>query len=150
MHQNSLKSMTYFRDRYIALGDYILDVGSLNVNGTYRSLFKKQVYIGMDIIAGSNVDIVGYENIKKTYDAVVSGQVMEHVKRPWDWLKNLTQYTHGLICIIAPNTWGEHRYPLDTYRYFPDGMRDLFEYAGIHELEIFKSFNDTIGIGDVK
>lgn len=151
MHQNSLKLMTYFRDKYLTEGNTILDVGSMNINGCYKGLFYlKYPYTGMDIEPGRNVDIVGFENIKEIYDVVISGQTMEHVKRPWDWLKGLTQYTRSFICIIAPNTWPEHRYPLDTYRYFPDGMRDLFEYASIHELEIFKSFNDTIGIGDVK
>ena len=72
---------------------------------------------------------------------------MEHVKRPWDWLKSLKKYYRTYICIIAPNTWIEHKSPYDTYRYFPDGMRDLFEYADIKEIEIFKDGNDTVGIG---
>lgn len=101
----------------------------------------------MDIVPGRNVDIVGYENITDVYDVLISGQVMEHIKRPWEWLREIKQYFTRYICIIAPNTAHEHRYPLDTYRYFPDGMRDLFEYAEITELEIFKDAGDTIGIG---
>ena len=68
----------------------------------------------------------------------VSDFVMEHVERPWEWLKNLTTYLNknALICIIAPHTFEEHRYPIDTYRYLPDGMRDLFKYANIDIVDI--------------
>jgi len=154
MHPNSMKLMKYFRDRYLLdmKGATVLDVGAMDMQsgrmGSYRSLFKQDFrYRGMDVEPGPNIDIVGYENIKGIYDVVISGQTMEHVKRPWEWLKSLTGYYREFICIIAPNTWGQHRYPIDTYRYFPDGMRDLFEYAGIKELEIFMRGKDTIGIG---
>jgi len=145
--------MKYFRDKYLLdmKGCTILDVGSKKhetKRDTYRSIFEPNFnYTGMDVESGKNVDIIGYENIEKAFDVLISGQVMEHVKRPWEWLKSLTIYYKSLICIIAPNTWKEHRYPIDTYRYFPDGMRDLFEYAGIIELEIFLNGYDTIGIG---
>lgn len=36
----------------------------------------------MDIVAGPNVNIIGFENITKKYDIIISGQVMEHVKNP--------------------------------------------------------------------
>lgn len=142
-----MKLMWYFRDKYLDGSEEVLDVGSKKIknNETYRLLFPN--YTGMDIEPGPNVDIVGYENIPQKFDVVISGQCMEHVNRPWEWLKNLVQYYTQYICIIAPNTAKQHRYPIDTYRYFPDGMRDLFNYAGIKELEIFKSKKDTIGIG---
>ena len=155
MHTNSIKLMFEFRDKYLMdmKGCSVLDVGSLQFTyrgrkyPTYRRVFQPDYnYIGMDVVAGRNVDIVGYENLG-TYDVLVSGQVMEHVKRPWEWLKSLTQYFIKYICIIAPNTYPEHRHPIDTYRYFPDGMRDLFEYAGIKEVEIKMDRKDTIGIG---
>jgi hypothetical protein len=154
MHVESMHQMAYFRDKYVTPGMSVLDIGSRRVNkrkvGVYRSLFSDCRYVGMDIVAGKNVDIVGYENIVGVFDIVISGQVMEHVLRPWDWLKNLNNYFSKYICIIAPNTGKEHRHPLDTYRYFPDGMKDLFEYAGIKELEIYRHKKDTIGIGSKK
>ena len=149
MHANSMKNMKKFKERYVQDGWSILDIGSLCVRNheCYRSIFEKHNYDGMDIVPGKNVDIAGFDNIKKQYDVVISGQVMEHVKRPWEWLSSLTKYFSKYICIIAPNTFKEHKYPIDTYRYFPDGMRDLFEYANINIVEIFKSNTDTIGIG---
>jgi hypothetical protein len=130
-------------------GATILDVGSFQVEGqeSYRELFADYQYTGMYIVPGPNVDLVGYESINCIYDVVISGQVMKHVKRPWDWLKSLVPYFSKYICIIAPCRWKEHKHPYDTYRYMPDGMRDLFEYAGIREIFITRTRNDTIGIG---
>ena len=142
--------MKYFRDKYLVSGMTVLDVGSKRWKNqpSYRRVLEPMCkYTGMDIEQGKNVDIVGYKNLTGVWNVVVSGQAMEHVNRPWDWLKNLTKYFEKYICIIAPNTCSEHRYPIDTYRYFPDGMRDLFDYAKIKELEIFKDGSDTIGIG---
>lgn len=151
-----MKLMKYFRDKYLTNKTdlSILDVGSRNVkvgaHDTYRSLFAPDYkYTGMDVEPGNNVDIVGYDALRgHLFDVVISGQVMEHVVRPWEWLKTLTLHFKKYICIIAPNKHREHRYPIDTYRYFPDGMRDLFDYAGIKELEIFKNNKDTVGIGE--
>ena len=151
MHTSSMKLMTEFRDKYLAgmTGCTILDVGALQLpkHDSYRSLFGNYRYTGMDIVPGRNVDIVGYEGLVRGYDVVISGQVMEHVARPWEWLATLARRYNSYICIIAPNTFKEHRYPLDCYRFWPDGMRALFEYAGIVPLEIRRDGIDTIGIG---
>jgi hypothetical protein len=152
MHPGSMKLMADFRDRYLAemKGCTVLDIGSARVRDQqecYRDLFGEYHYIGMDIEAGDNVDIVGYGALVDMYDVIISGQVMEHIERPWEWLKRLAELYRYYICIIAPNTWGEHRYPIDCYRFFPDGMRALFEYAGIVPVEIRRVGKDTIGIG---
>lgn len=151
VHESSMALMESFRDKYLSdmRGCSILDVGAFQVEGdpTYRELFADYEYAGMDVVPGPNVNLVGYESIHCVYDVVISGQVMEHVKRPWDWLKSLTQYYQWYICVIAPHSWKEHKHPFDTYRYFPDGMRDLFEYAGIREVSITRSKYDTMGIG---
>jgi hypothetical protein len=160
MHKTSYQLMTYFRDKYLPdmLGATVLDVGARNLKRespkaySYRPLFDRFQYAGMDIEPGYNVDIVGFENIPGPFDVLISGQTMEHVKQPWEWLKSLTPYFSKYICIIAPHTWKEHKNvrkncPFDTYRYYPDGMRDLFEYAGIKEVEIQTSRYDTMAIG---
>lgn len=130
---------------------HILDVGALDVNGSYRELFQYDnwLYDGMDVVPGNNVDIVGYDKIIDLYDVIISGQTMEHVKRPWDWLKNLTRYgvPRAYISIIAPHEWEEHNFPIDCYRFLRAGMVGLFEYAGIEVIECYQKDRDTIGIG---
>jgi len=154
MNQDSMNLMIHFKDNYLSdmKGCSILDVGSRRVRRQtldYSQIFKQEYeYIGMDIVRGNNVDIVGYTNIPKQYDIVISGQVMEHVERPWEWLKDLTYYFKKYICIIAPHTHKEHRYPIDTFRFFPDGMKSLFRYAEIHPLEIIKDTSLIMAIGE--
>ena len=150
MHKSSMALMKDFRDRYLGgmKGCTVLDVGAAQLGGqmSYRDLFGEYEYTGMDIVADDGVDVVGYDGLG-IHDVVVSGQVMEHVARPWEWLTILEGLYRRYICIIAPNTWVEHRYPIDCYRFFPDGMRALFEYAGIVPQEIRMVGKDTIGIG---
>ena len=46
----------------------------------------------------------------------------------------------GLICIIAPNGFKEHRYPVDCWRFFTDGMIALAKY---YELEIIHAHTNA-------
>ena len=156
MHDASMREMALFRDKYLDAAKPldIVDIGSMDINGCYRGLFDNPgwKYTGFDIEPGSNVDIVGFDNLQmNSYDVLISGSTLEHVKRPWDWLADLKWYIRrgGLICIITHHTWPMHRYPIDTYRYYPDGMLDLFEYAGIEVVEIKRNETDTIGIGKI-
>jgi len=155
MHRSSIEFMTLFKDEYLLniKGCSILDIGSRNVDPelqlSYRHIFEDDYkYTGMDIEPGNNVDIVGFNNIKgMLFDVVISGQTLEHINRPWDWLKSLVPLFNKYICIIAPHTFKEHKHPIDTYRYFPDGMVDLFNYAEIKIVDVMRNKNDTMGIG---
>jgi len=64
----------------------VLDVGSFDVGGSIRDFFKKNNYIGVDLIKGPNVDIVlsGSElhKLKQKFDIVISCECFEHAK---DW-----------------------------------------------------------------
>lgn len=146
-----------FRDKYaskLPSPVTILDIGSRYFGrekiSPYRNVFSdaRYNYTGMDMTPGNNVDIVGYESITKPYDCVISTYVLEHVKKPWDWLKNLVPFFKNYICIIAPFGYKKHSYPVDTYRYFPDGLEDLFEYAGIKKLEVVVGHREIMGIGE--
>ena len=152
MHENSMIQMARYRDIYVDDGEKILDVGSKCIKNqpTYKQIFTWQNYTGMDIVSGPNVDIVGWDHLLMNgYEHVVCGQVLEHVGNPFEFVQYMKYFFTKTICIIAPNAGREHRYPLDCWRIFPDGMRTLFEYAGIEPLEIYKSKADTIGIGAI-
>lgn len=64
-----------------------------------------------------------------TFDIVLSGQVMEHVKKIWTWVKELERITKpgGKIIIISPISWPYHEAPIDCWRIFPEGMEALVE-----------------------
>lgn len=69
------KHPTYFKDQKV------LEVGSLNINGTIRSLFKDCNYLGIDIGEGPGVDMVipiHELSWPFTFDVVVSTEMLEH------------------------------------------------------------------------
>jgi SAM-dependent methyltransferase len=119
----------------------IIDIGSLDVNGSYKPLFANPLwhYQGIDLEAGNNVDIV----LESPYtlplpddaiDLVISGQAFEHVEFFWEAFKEIVRVLkpNGLAFIIAPSRGPEHRYPVDCWRFYPDGFRALAKYAGVH------------------
>lgn len=140
MHLSSLKRMEWFANNFLKeQRKYrVLDVGSFDVNGSYRSLFdpEKFDYVGLDMEAGPNVDIVPSlpyiwkEIPDDSFDVVISGQALEHIEFFWVTVAEMVRVLKkdGLLCIIAPNGFREHRYPVDCYRFFTDGMVALSRY----------------------
>lgn len=63
-------------------GARVLEVGSLNINGTVRDFFVDCDYIGLDIAPGRDVDVVcqgqNYQAPDDSFDHVISCEAMEH------------------------------------------------------------------------
>lgn len=139
MHQNSYNIMARFAEKYVKslAGASVLDIGSCKVQPdqpTYKPLFPppKFAYVGLDLCKGDNVDIVvekpySWPLESGSYDIVISGQCLEHTTAPWIWIKEVERLVKpgGLVAIIAPWMWGQHRYPIDCWRILPDGMTYL-------------------------
>lgn len=68
-----------------------------------------------------------------TYDVVLSGQVIEHVKKPWRWMPELARITKegGLVITINPVSWIYHEAPVDCWRIYPEGMKALYEDSSL-------------------
>lgn len=155
MHQESYALM---RDMLATIaGDElrVLDVGSLDVNGTFRPLVEDRgwSYTGLDVCDGRNVDVVtedpfAYPFENGAFDVVISGSTMEHVTEIWRWVPELAR-------VLAPGGWlalhthwsfPEHRYPIDCWRILPDGMQYLLEMAGAfdeYDIEIANEWDIT-------
>lgn len=59
----------------------VLDVGSLDINGSNRGLFADSEYLGIDLGPGNNVDLVCHaKNFEPghTFDVVISTEALEH------------------------------------------------------------------------
>jgi SAM-dependent methyltransferase len=69
----------------------------------------------------------------QAYDIVLSGQVMEHVRRVWRWMGELARVCRpgGHVITISPVSWPFHEVPFDCWRAYPEGMRALSEEAGL-------------------
>jgi ubiquinone/menaquinone biosynthesis C-methylase UbiE len=63
-------------------GVEVLEVGSLNINGTVRDFFDSTQYIGADVAEGRDVDVVcNGENLDypdNSFDVAVSAECFEH------------------------------------------------------------------------
>jgi len=135
----------------------IADIGSLNVNGDYRGLFNAPTwkYVGVDMNPGQNVDVVvdgetDWKNIEdQTFDLVISGQTMEHVRMPWIWMMEIRRILRrgGQAFIVAPHTHHEHNFPVDCWRVFPEGMKALMAWCGFYDVKTWKNSTDTVGWG---
>ena len=139
MHAEAWEAMRGLLGRGPGHGARALDVGSYDVNGTYRPMVveKGWQYTGLDMAAGPNVDVVTADPYRfpledGTFDVVLSGSTMEHVEAIWRWVPELVRVLKpgGLLAIVTHWQFPEHRYPVDCWRIMPDGMRYLFDETG--------------------
>lgn len=145
MHVNSLRIMERMIKKYLSPGK-VIDIGSQDYSGCYKPLFDGFDYIGVDIIEGKNVDVVmtGPYEIPledEIADIIVSGQCLEHVKNPFRLMAEACRLLKpgGYVVCIAPALDGIHRYPIDTFRFHPDGMEAIFEECNVRKVECFIS-----------
>jgi SAM-dependent methyltransferase len=144
----------------------IADLGSQDVNGSYRALFQRPgwQYVGIDLAVGKNVDVVLSSAYRLpfaagSFDVVVSGQAFEHVEFFWHTWMEMARLLKpgGLILLIAPSRGPEHCFPVDCWRYYPDGYRALAKYAGLEMVEVTTdwvaapeddsaAWGDTVGV----
>jgi SAM-dependent methyltransferase len=158
MHINSLNIMKKFVEEYVADSELkILDLGSRVVNGqqrlgSYRQFFtnKKWSYLGADTGAGRNVDITikdyDFPFKAEEFDVIISGQTIEHVEYPWKWFREMARVlkVNGVCCIIAPAKIYEHKFPIDTFRYYPDGMAALAKWSGLNVIKVERLVVDNV------
>ncbi len=122
----------------------VLDVGSLDINGSYKSIFPKDrwTYTGVDVAAGKNVDIVMKSPytlpfLDNQFDLVISGQAFEHIEFFWlTWLE-MVRVTRkgGNLILIVPSKGEVHRYPVDCWRFYSDGLRALAKYGKVEVIQ---------------
>jgi SAM-dependent methyltransferase len=122
----------------------VLDIGSVDICGTYRTLLPPTAaYTGLDMEPGRNVDYIPKdpynwaELADGSFDVIISGQCFEHIEYPWLTMCQIARKLKrdGLVCLIAPSSGHEHRFPVDCYRYYPDGWRALCKWANLTVLE---------------
>ncbi len=151
MHEPTRREMDRLLSNWTS-GANLLDVGSLDVNGTTRPMVDRRgwQYTGVDIVPGKNVDVVSADPYRypfddAAFDIVISSCVMEHVEAIWLWVPELVRLLGpgGLLAIITHTSYPYHQFPVDCWRVMPDGMRYLFDQTGTLERYEIEMFCDT-------
>jgi hypothetical protein len=146
----------------------ILDVGSYDKHnpkkllncGRYLRKPPLWEYTGIDLSPGRNVDVVAkgpyeYPFEDGSFDLVISANTLEHTQDTHKFVKELARLSKDLVVIFVPNTRHEHKYPIDCWRVFPDGMKFLLEdIAGLEVIKVGlvggEKLADTIGVARKK
>lgn len=130
MHDNSRFLMQRFAVN-VPIDAKVLDIGALDVNGSLRDMFGTG-YVGCDLIAGPNVDIVLTDPYRiplddGSVDVVVSANSFEHVAMPWLLALEIDRVLKhgGVVALTAPWTFVYH-HPPDYWRMSHEGLRVLF------------------------
>jgi len=95
---------TYFSNKKV------LEVGSLNINGSIRSLFTNCDYLGIDVGLGKDVDLVcegqNLDHPNETYDTVCSCECFEHNPYWVETFNNMYRMTKsgGLVFMTCATT----------------------------------------------
>ena len=123
----------------------VLEVGSFNVNGSPRSLFKDATsYIGVDLRAGPDVDEIvdGHDLVSwaagRWFDTVLCFECLEHDPKFWLTVRSMREVLcDGGHLLVSVPTFGfpVHRYPLDCYRLGEDAFRS-YVFTGMQIVHI--------------
>jgi len=159
MHETSYAEMKVNIEKYcggIEAGSYVADIGSQDINGTYRDLIEPHFdYMGYDSVPGRNVHVVMKGEFDTglpdgAVDIILCGQVLEHCRNPFLLAQEIIRITRkgGILLIVAPFRWDEHKFPIDCWRFLPDGMKLLFPAEQVKCLDSYINGKDCWFIGE--
>lgn len=125
-----------------ALGP-VLEVGSFNVNGTTRTFFEAEGYVGCDISEGPGVDVVLSDPRRLPFESgrfavVVSTEMLEHAEFPDEILSEMARVCRpgGAVLVTTRSPGFPHHNPPDYRRYTVDELRLALEKAGFERVVV--------------
>ena len=150
MHDNSKILFERYAKKYFEKNMDVLEIGPDCFPSSYQHIvsragckwntidaFERK---GLTYLAKGEYDFGLPSN---SFDIVLSGQVIEHVRRTWDWMAECGRVCKpgGYVITINPVSWGYHEAPIDCWRIYPEGMRSLYEQAGLIDINSFCETN---------
>lgn len=149
MHDTAMNHAKLFKNFYAnplfgdANGAKIVDLGASDFNGSLRPVFDGFEYVGIDLESGPNVGLVMSDPYSlpiedRSVDVVVASSVFEHADFFWLTFLEMVRVCKpgGLIYINAPSNGFFHRYPRDSWRFYPDSSLALRDWAEVHGFDI--------------
>jgi SAM-dependent methyltransferase len=147
MHDNSKRMFAHHALGLFGAATRVLEVGPDGVPSTYRRLVDAHGALApatwhtVDLASRPDMTFAARSEYEfpiedGAYDVVLSGQVLEHVRKPWRWLPELARVCRrgGHVVTISPVSWPYHEAPVDCWRAYPEGLRALHEDAGLDVL----------------
>jgi SAM-dependent methyltransferase len=145
MHRNSQLLFDRYGRSFIEDGARVLEIGPGVNAAAYRSRVAASLTSWDTLDFSSGVGGTSTYQLDEpytfpiesdSYDVVLSGQVIEHVPKPWRWMPEVARITKpgGHVITIAPVSWPFHEAPVDCWRMYPDGLSALYEDAGLDVL----------------
>jgi SAM-dependent methyltransferase len=126
-------------------GQLVIEVGSLNVNGSLRPFVEAahpEAYWGIDLVAGPGVDVVGDfcdYYCSPNVDLIICTEMLEHAP---DWRKAITKMKHALrpggVILLTTRSIGfarHHEHPGDFWRFSMPQIADIFGDFWVETLE---------------
>lgn len=151
MHLNSQRAFQRYAIPYLRSGQVVLEVGPDGDPSTYRQeadhleLNWQTADLATELLPVSSTfrpAVRPTHAMRNEYeiplpdgavDVVLAGQVIEHVRKVWTWMRELARVVRpgGHVIIISPISWPFHEAPIDCWRIYPDGMRALCVEASL-------------------
>ena len=138
------------KERWASAPTSILEVGSLDVNGSPRTVWPEcPRYIGVDLEKGAGVDhVVDAHNLVLPYqfDLALCCEMLEHDANPLATVDCCRRHLApgGLFVVTSPaNGFPEHQYPRDYWRLMADAFADLL-FSGMEILEVVEIEGPTL------
>src|SRR5437870_10165854 len=140
MHPNSTLLCQKYATDYFRDGMRVLEIGPDGFPSTYRQLVaeKKLSWETLDLYRDDRLTYTALSEYAfpiadNSYDLVISGQVIEHVRKIWVWMKEVARVCRvgGIVITVNPVSWPYHEAPIDCWRAFPEGIRALYEDSSL-------------------
>jgi SAM-dependent methyltransferase len=161
MHLSALKNCIQFAKTYLNPANdankKIVEIGSQDVNGSLRNIFSAyDNYLGVDFVPGKGVDIVLNDPYhisleSNSVDFVLSSSCLEHSDMFWLVYLEIIRILKpgGLFYLNVPSSGIYHRYPVDSWRFYPDAALSLSKWANRngYNTQVLESFIDNTGCG---
>lgn len=157
-HHQQLNYIKEVKDQFRSsfLNSRVLEIGSLDINGSIRQFFENCEYIGLDVGPGPGVDIVCegqlFNDPDNSFDVTISCECFEHNPFWLETFKNMVRLCKpGGLVVFTCATTGRKEHgtsrttPLDsplTVKKGWDYYRNLEESDFTSELNLKSLFKD--------
>jgi SAM-dependent methyltransferase len=142
MHQGNREWLLHAERLYGGRWKRILEIGSLDINGSARELLHGDVHIGVDLVAGPGVDIVCYAERttfeRESFDCLLCTSVLEHAPN-WRGVlsNNLKWLKRGGKLLLSWGAEGNKHHAPEPWAPVPVG--DVIEHIIVH-VEILEAY----------